>query len=77
MYHQDGGTALHSAAEPGHIETVKLLLDRGANVDTATEVSNIRLHRQITTMCVNHRTAIYSLLIYDLYEDHIYCYCYY
>ena len=67
MYHQDGGTALHSAAEPGHIETVKLLLDRGANVDTANNVSNIRLHRQITTMCVNHRTAIISPFIVDLW----------
>ena len=67
MYHQDGSTALHSAANGGHTTTVNLLLDRGANVDTATKVSNIRLHRQITTMCVNHRTAIISPFIADLW----------
>ena len=66
MYHQDGYTALHWAAERGHAETVKLLLGRGANANTADMVSNIRLHRQITTMCVNHRTAIISPFIADL-----------
>ena len=67
MYHQNGWTALHWAADGGHTGTVKLLLDRGANVDTTTDdVSNIRLHRQITTMCVNHHTAIISPFIADL-----------
>ena len=73
MYHQDGWTALHSAAMGGHTTTVNLLLDRGANVDTIDKVSNIRLHRQITTMCVNHRTAIISLLFVDIYSDHYCC----
>ena len=66
MYHQDGWTALHQAARGGHTTTVKLLLDRGATVDTANKVSNIRLHGQITTMCVNDRTAIISPFIVDL-----------
>ena len=66
MYHQYGRTALHSAAGAGHTDTVKLLLDRGANVHTTDKVSNIRLHRQITTMCVNDRTAIISPFIVDL-----------
>ena len=66
MYHQDGYTALHWATDEGHTEIVKLLLDRGANVDTTTNVSNIRFHRQITTMCVNHRTAIISPFIVNL-----------
>ena len=52
MYHQDGCTAFHLAASGGHTEIVKLLLDRGVNVDTADSVSNIRLDRQIMTMCV-------------------------
>ena len=67
MYHQNGRTALHIAAWLGHTTTVNLLLDRGANANTADKVSNIRLHRQITTMCVNHRTAIISPFIADLW----------
>ena len=66
MYHQNGWTALHWAADGGHTEIVKLLLDRGADADTTNQVSNIRLHRQITTMCVNHHTAIISPFIADL-----------
>ena len=52
MYHQYGRTALHSAASGGHTETVKLILDRGINVDTTANVSSMRLDRQIMTMCV-------------------------
>ena len=29
----DGGTALHAAAQYGHMDIVKLLLDRGANIE--------------------------------------------
>ena len=66
MCHQNGRTALYFAAKEGHTEIVKLLLDRGVNADTADEVSNIRLHRQITTMCVlcesshsNHKSILW------------------
>ena len=39
-YYQVGLTALHSAAQGGHIEVVRLLLDRNANIDAVTKVSH-------------------------------------
>ncbi len=42
----DGRTALHRAAENGHEDVVRVLLDHGARVDTAHNADN--------------RTAIYS-----------------
>ena len=38
---QGGRTAVHFAAYNGHTETVKLLLDRGANVDATDEVNEM------------------------------------
>ena len=38
-YHQDGWTALHRAADNGHIEVVRLLLDRHANIEAVSNVS--------------------------------------
>ena len=38
---QDGRTALGAAAQGGHTETVKLLLDRGANTDFTNEVNEM------------------------------------
>ena len=38
---QDGNKPLHLAAQGGHTETVKLLLDRGANIDSTGMVSEI------------------------------------
>ena len=38
-YHQDSFTALHLAAEKGHIEVVRLLLDRHANIEAVDMVS--------------------------------------
>ena len=40
MNNQDGMTALHRAAWTGHTETVKLLLDSGADVHAADVVSH-------------------------------------
>ena len=37
---QDGNTALHLAAQGGHIETVKLLLENGADTNAADDVSH-------------------------------------
>ncbi len=39
MHTQDGLTALHLAAQNGHEESVRELLDRGAAVDQANNVS--------------------------------------
>ena len=38
-YYQYGYTALHWAAQNGHIEVVRLLLDRGANIEARNVVS--------------------------------------
>ena len=38
---QWGNTPLHRAATGGHLEAVKLLLDRGASVDAKNKVSKI------------------------------------
>jgi ankyrin repeat protein len=39
MYDQDGKTALHRAVEKGYEDIITLLLDRGANIDIASVVS--------------------------------------
>jgi ankyrin repeat protein len=41
---QDGTTPFNSAAAEGHTETVKLLLDRGANIEAVSQVSGLRLY---------------------------------
>ena len=41
MCQQYGRTALNRAAHIGHLEVVRLLLDRGANVNTAAMVRHI------------------------------------
>ena len=38
---QDGWTSLHRAAEYGHTATVSLLLERGADIGTKSNVSNL------------------------------------
>ena len=38
-WYQDGWTALHNAADEGHLEVVSLLLDRGGNIEAANNVS--------------------------------------
>ena len=39
VLHQDGETALTSAAHEGHTETVMSLLDRGADINQENDVS--------------------------------------
>ena len=49
MYHylpihrQRGHTALHEASSEGHVEVVKLLLDRDADIEAKTNVSYITM----------------------------------
>jgi ankyrin repeat protein len=50
MHDQDGKTALHHAVEKGFDDIITLLLDRGANVDIASVVSE--------SCCVHDRQQI-------------------
>ena len=49
MYHylpihrQDGHRALHEASREGHVEVVKVLRDRGADIEAKTNVSYIAM----------------------------------
>ena len=49
--HQSGSTALHQAATNGHIEVTRLLLDRGADVNSKNEVSDI-IFEIVMIICV-------------------------
>ena len=40
MNDQDDQSALHKAAEGGHVEIVKLLLDKGANIEATDRVGH-------------------------------------
>lgn len=41
---EDGFTALHLAADRGHLEIVKLLIDAGADLDIKTDDEETALH---------------------------------
>ena len=41
---QDGGTALMMASLAGHMESVQVLLDKGADVNKQTRVSGVIIH---------------------------------
>ena len=43
---QDGDTALIRAADEGHVDVVKVLLDAGANKDHQSEVTRVRCWRE-------------------------------
>ena len=44
MFSQDDWTALHFALDNGNSDVAKLLLDKGADVNATTNVSNIILY---------------------------------
>ena len=37
---KDGNTALHNAAQKGHLKVVEILLDHGANIEATNKVIN-------------------------------------
>jgi ankyrin repeat protein len=58
---QDGSTALHQAASNGHMATVSLLLEQGANIEAMNKVCN-RIHHD-----GNACYCIYALVSYHRY----------
>ena len=58
QYHQYGCTALMKGAEKGHIEVVKMLLDRSANIEAVDYVS-----RNVSIACTALSIAIIIVLI--------------
>ena len=43
IHRQGGDTALHEASREGHVEVVKVLRDRGADIEAKTNVSYIAM----------------------------------
>ena len=58
QYHQYGRTALIMAAGKGHIEWVKMLLDRNANIEAVNEVS-----RNVIMACTVLGIILHEVLI--------------
>ena len=69
MNNQWGMTALHRAAEKRHAETVKLLLDSGADINAANEVSHyeyVYVHANCSTKYSTYYAMLYCeyIIIY-------------
>ncbi len=47
---QDGHTASIFASQNGHLEVVRLLLDKGAKVDAVTKVQQLHTHADPDTL---------------------------
>jgi ankyrin repeat protein len=45
VIHQDGATPLYVAAQNGHLEVCKMLLDKGADVGKGMNVSTVVVFR--------------------------------
>ena len=50
IHRQRGDTALFIATQQGHVEVVRLLLDRGADIDAKTNVSYITMESDSTKL---------------------------
>jgi len=59
---QDGRTALYQASQNGHLATVQLLLQRGADVNICDEVRALAVGRCIVCVsCANYDHVQYSV----------------
>ena len=69
MNNQNGMTALHIDAWKGHIETVKLLLENGADINAADNVSHcecVYVHANCSTKYSTYYAMLYCeyIIIY-------------
>ena len=61
MNNQGGMTPLHRAANGGHAETVKLLLENGADINAADDVSHceyVYVHANCSTKCSTYHAVL-------------------
>lgn len=68
---QNGLNALHLASKDGHIEIVRELLKRGANVNSATKKGNTALHIASLGKNILH-TVCSSILITNIKYAHVF-----
>lgn len=64
-FFQNGLNALHLASKDGHLEIVKELLKRGANVNSATKKGNTALH--IASLGIHDIIQLFYLIFDDLF----------
>ena len=61
MNNQDGNTALHVAANKGHADTVKLLLENGADIKAMDKVSHCE-YVYVHANCSTKYSTYYAVL---------------
>ena len=64
-FHQSGGTALMCAAEGGHSEVAKVLLDAGASIEAKSNVSKTIFIFKYLCVCVRGE-GYSSIIMYDM-----------
>ena len=78
-YYQLGSTALHLAADKGHIEVVRMLLDRHDNIEAVINVSqNVSVASTYILHSIKLCTALYyvMILLYYVWSRSSYLYYY-
>lgn len=69
-FFQNGLNALHLASKDGHLEIVKELLKRGANVNSATKKGNTALH--IASLGIHDIIQLLYFNFDDLFETFVF-----